>query len=772
MDLEALRTADFSLLDDAVEDWSTMVGDLETLMDAAEKGLRGAANAANWAGYNATVSKEFIGKTSGEFADAHSQASSIHKVLRDTRNELKKYKGQLDDAIERGRQQHLTVIGYEGGFTVTTDVPPEGRAKQDQDKKGEITALRDDIQKILDQATESDSSAGKVLSAIADQSKLGFSDVDYADRDEAAKALKRAEELADLAGQNPENLSVAEFDRLNRGLKEYADDPLFAERFATRLGPRGTLDFWSGLNDPYGASRIGGERLDQYDDLQKHLSLTLATASQSDNADMTRWKSTMIDLVDQPVGPNGRFPLGGQVMSNLMRWGDYDDRFLVDYGKKLIDTEKNLTHNGQFGAWQRTGTDSYLNRTGSDSGRDPMTGYLKALSNSPDAATDFFNDTFVTKDEDHDFTHDTDGDGKQGKRTLSNFDYLFEERDWPRDYNDKGEDSIAGRNNLALALEAATTGHPAGELPTADTPAHNAGQTKLFESIVASVADKGERLTDYSYMSDSMGQIASEYLPDINRAATDVDPHPDAKDRDAREAWNRIQSLYPVAGSSAEMNHRDVSRFLFIVGQNPEGYAAVEVGQKAYMANLMDYHLNPDLPESQRPNHDSELTVRSIARHSGEVSGTLAMGRNEAVAAVADQSDKDYDHAVGQWKNLASGVVGTGIGMGTSVIVSPVVGAGVGGAAGTVTSMVLEELFQDAEGSAKEDAGPKIGENWENGQDNNMKYTRRAASEAARAHDVSHPGDVATWAEDEASKGYLAAGDYMDRVAPELITDI
>jgi hypothetical protein len=309
-------------------------------------------------------------------------------------------------------------------------------------------------------------------------------------------------------------------------------------------------------------------------------------------------------------------------------------------------------------------------------------------------------------------------------------------------------------------------------MPTRDTPAHNEGQTKLFESIVASISDDNERLTKSSYMSDSMGQIAAEYLPDIDRAASDVDPHPDRDDVDGQEAWKRIQKLYPIEGSAAELNHRDAARFLFSVGQNPEGYAAVEVRQKQYMAELMAHHINPDLPESQRPDHDLELTVRAIARHSGEISGTLAMGRNEAVAGPADVKDKDFDHSVSQWKNVLSGTVGTGVGVGTSFIASPVVGAGVGGAAGTVTSTVLEALFKDAEGSAKDDVGAKMGENWENGQDNNIKYTRSAASAAARTYHLPHGRDVATWAEDESSKGFLAAGSYMDRVAPELVTDI
>ncbi len=218
------------------------------------------------------------------------------------------------------------------------------------------------------------------------------------------------------------------------------------------------------------------------------------------------------------------------------------------------------------------------------------------------------------------------------------------------------------------------------------------------------------------------------------------------------------------------MSHSDVSRFLFAVGQDPHGYAAVEVGQKAYMGKLLEYHLDPDLPEGQRPDHDMELTVRDIARHSGQVSGTLAMGRNEAVAGPADVKDKDFDHSVAQWKNLLSGTVGTGVGVGTSFIASPAVGAGVGGAAGTATSMMLEELFKDAEGSAKDEAGAKIGKDWENGNQANMKYTSAAAYNAAEQYHLN--GDVATWAEQSSSQGFLEGGGYMERVGAELVTDI
>ncbi|MFD6420358.1 hypothetical protein [Streptomyces sp. NPDC060198] len=766
MDLDALRFANFATLDTAVSDWNQLVRHLAELKKQAEDGLHKAANSADWAGMNATVTKEFIGKTAGEFGDAHTQATTIHNILSDTRDELRQFKKDLEAAITRGQAKNLTVVSTDkGGFTVTMNIHPDRAAKGTtvpEHTESDVTALRDEVQGILNRATESDTSASTVLSAIADQSTMGFSDASYKDRDSAADAVQAADDLAKIAAKNPKDLTPAEFDKINDGLAKYKDDPLFAERFATRLKPEQTLEFWAGVTDPAVNPELLHERVDKLDDLQRNLGLTLATATQSDSADMTSWKGDMVRLGEQPIGRNGGGPMGFQVMSNLMRTGDYDDQFLKSYGTALMETERKLTGNGEHAnmAWQKMGYDPLLNRIGEDSGSDPLTGYLKGLSNSPDAATDFFNEEYVSK-EDSPFERDTDGNGKNGKVPLSNFQYLFEERDWPQESNFHGDEVNTGRNNLALALEAAATGHPAGELPTADTPAHNDGQARLFESIVASVADDNERLTGHSYMSDSIGQITSEYLPDINRALTD----------DADKDTDR---LFPVAGSSATLDHRNVNALLLTVGQDPEGYAAVEVANKAYMGNLMDYHLNPDLPPDARYSNDTQFTIEQIAHGSGEVSGTLAIGRQEAVAGPADESDKKFDQSVGQWKNAISGGIGTGIGVGTSFIASPVAGAVAGGAAGTVSSMVLEALFQDAEGHAKDDAGPVMGELWESGNDQNSDYTEAAVEKAAKTH---HRNDLLDDGIDEkarraAQDGFRAAGTNTAQMSPHLKTDI
>ncbi|MCX4484411.1 hypothetical protein OG890_10665 [Streptomyces anulatus] len=766
MDLDALRFGNFATLDEAVSDWGLLVRNLAQLKKQAEDGLRKAANSADWAGLNAQVTKEFVGKTAGEFADAHTQANTISKILTDTRDELRQHKKDVEEAISRGAKKNLTVVDNGGGgFTVTMNIHPDRAAKGTsvpEHDQSHVTALRDEVQGILKKATESDTSASKVLTAIANQSTMGFSDASYKDRDSAVEAVQAAEDLAKIAAKNPEDLTAADFDKINNGLDKYKNDPLFAERFATQLGPKKTLEFWQGINDPAVNPHVGRERLDKLDDLQRNLGLTLAAATQSDSADMTSWKGNMIKLGEQPIGRDGGGPMGFQVMSNLMRTGDYDDQFLKSYGNKLMETERKLTGNGEHEnmAWQHRGPDPWLNRIGEDSGDDPLTGYLKGLSNSPDAATDFFNQEYVSK-EDSPFERDTDGNGKNGKIPLSNFQYLFEEREWPQETNFKGDDDNTGRNTLALALEAATTGHPAGELPTVDTPAHNEGQTKLFESIVASVADDNERLTKHNYMTDSIGQITSEYLPDINRAMTN-------------DSDGETDKLFPVAGSSATLNHRDVNALLLTVGQNPEGYAAVEVANKQYMANLMDYHMNPDLPADKVYSKDTEFAVREIAHGSGEVSGTLAMGRQEAVAGEAEEKDKKYEQSVGQWKNAISGGIGTGIGVGTSFVASPVGGAVAGGVASTASSMILESLFKDAEGKAKDDAGPVMGELWESGVEKNSEYTEQAVEAAAKAHgrDDLMDNSIDEKARRATQDGFLAAGTSTEQMNPHLKTDI
>ncbi|WP_435608374.1 hypothetical protein [Streptomyces sp. C10-9-1] len=177
--------------------------------------------------------------------------------------------------------------------------------------------------------------------------------------------------------------------------------------------------------------------------------------------------------------------------------------------------------------------------------------------------------------ENNPFKRDTDGDGEKGRTGLSSFQYLFEERNRMPDQDSEGEDSIAGKNYLAAALEAATTGHPAGGFPTTATAAHPDYQAKLYSEIAKSVSEVPSHLTGNGFMSDSPGQTSAEYMADIHRGLRPADKNEDL--------------LHPVQGAAAKLGEQDRTRFMYVVGQNPEGYAALTVGQHACTASAIEY---------------------------------------------------------------------------------------------------------------------------------------------------------------------------------------
>ncbi|MGJ5827336.1 hypothetical protein [Streptomyces ossamyceticus] len=124
-------------------------------------------------------------------------------------------------------------------------------------------------------------------------------------------------------------------------------------------------------------------------------------------------------------------------------------------------------------------------------------------------------------------------------------------------------------------------------------------------------------------------------------------------------------------------------------------------------------------------------------RRSGEIGGTLGIGRTEAVLGPGNEQNGDFEYAVTQEKNLIAGTVGLGVAVGTSFIATPAVGAGVGAAAGTVTSLVLEQFYKDSEPEFRKELGSDIAERWENTKDANTAMSHNAAVAAA---DDRNPG--------------------------------
>lgn len=528
MDLDALRFGDFSKLGTAAGDWEAMAKKLWELESDARDNLGGKAAKANWEGVNATVTREFIGKTAKEFADAATQATSIANILKDTHGELVGYKSQLNEAIAQGLTRNLTVVETgNGGFTVTMNIHPDRAAKGHEvpeHSPADATALRDQVQRILEQATESDSTAAQALTMLVGQAEYGFSDAAYYNRDRAAQAMKDAERIADLLKKKGDDLTPEEFDRLNSDLATYKDDRLFQEKLATTLGPRGVLDFWADLSDPSDGGDLQRSRLKELGDFQQNLSLVLAGATQSDSPAMRTWENDMVKLGDQRIETRGAQPYGFQIMSNLMRTGDWDNRFLNDYGNKLVETEKKMKLPANY--WN-AGVPPMpkMNFIGEDFGRDPMTGFMTALSASPNAATDFF-----------------------GADNPDNAKYVLGDRQVFDDTPLNDKDGNSAFNATGAALAAAATGMNPND-PTAPqvdlTPEHR----KVLDRSLEYLSGRGDEFP--SEMRDDMAKVLSRHSDVVHHSASslsDNDQDPRQLDRahllEVTKQLSRDQNAY------------------------------------------------------------------------------------------------------------------------------------------------------------------------------------------------------------------------------------
>ncbi|MEU1791647.1 hypothetical protein ABZ553_38395 [Streptomyces sparsogenes] len=94
-----LVDVDLGKLGAAVSDWKSAVDSLKTLMTDARSGLLKKSEGARWAGLNATVTREFVGRTAKEFEDLHKEASSIWSVLDDAHSQLTELQSSVRSTV-------------------------------------------------------------------------------------------------------------------------------------------------------------------------------------------------------------------------------------------------------------------------------------------------------------------------------------------------------------------------------------------------------------------------------------------------------------------------------------------------------------------------------------------------------------------------------------------------------------------------------------------------------------------------------------------------
>ncbi|OIJ65649.1 DUF6571 family protein [Streptomyces mangrovisoli] len=716
-----LIEVDLGKLAASVSDWKKTVDGLKATAENARKGMQATSDAARWAGVNATVTREFITKTTKEIADLHTEANSIFQVLDDGQTELASLQRQLKKAVQEDASSLGVRVEDIGGGRVRCFFP-HVRGDSDEhthEQLGGRQELEGRINRILAHAAEIDASVARALARShgGDAHNAGHSA--YASLNDAE--VERALELA----HKGHHMSDAELRELNSLLRfnSTEKDGEFATEFYKGLGgPEKTLEFYAEMSVDGTGADATKTRLDEVRDLQKAMGQTLADATDPDHRYHLpeSWNSEFRRLGTRQIGwERGQMnkPYGYQVLGGLLRYGDYDARFLTPIAEHITQLHQKdpyfFLENKPAGNPDLYG----FNPSGRlGTGNDPLNSVLEALGHSPGAAEKFFTQPPTAYNE--------DGTVRTGGRVgFDSYLDLFTDKDfeWTIDTNDtnvfadqdKSKNALNfGPDALGHALEAATTGRPYDSDDTADAIRHTAARAHLVSEIVDKFGanpelirhnengDVDEDSGPLYALRDSLGDITSEYMGDFQRTMYQEDPGSD---------------LFPAFGEPADLDTGHTVRFLSEVGQDPDAYATITSGQQAYTSQVVDHVINGDSQSTA----SLDGRVGAAVAPGSVIAGIMSDSRAHAIYEYHAAADADYNEAAADKQKWVNRVLGMGIEkVGERV---PVAGAPLEWASEDIQESIMKSIEQDT----SNEAGAEASSSYTSG--------RRAAIESAES---------------------------------------
>ncbi|MFB6858089.1 hypothetical protein ACFCWV_37255 [Streptomyces sp. NPDC056341] len=658
MTAQELSSLRLGTLDTAVSDWETMSKRLDTIStgghgDVSAKDLETKANAADWKGVNATVSREFVTKTAVEFQDVAGEAASVLGILKGASAAFKKHKTDLRTAESDLAKRNLHVDAK--GGVVRQEASGAAGVGGIHATDEEIEVAQHRITRILWEASETDRIAARALRKLA-KSKYDFTG-DGPQGLKEADAQQGKEDAEYWAKRIKEgdvkDWSDADLRRYNETLKNQRDNPGFTETFATTLGADGTLQFWRDLAAPPGGA-VEGDRAKILADVQDNLSMSLANATQSDSPAMDTWKREVIAAGDKPFPIQGlpMGPNGFQVMSSLMGKGKFDGDFLHDYGNAMLKYEREYPGDPKV-AWRDS---TNLNYPPTDEPNDPVAGFMEGLGHNPEASLNFFDDS-------------TTADGKK----LDNWDYLVAKGDGAREWPLGDDGKPIGHDALGHALESATIGVPYGS--DATPPKHSAESAELVNRIVQEFGTNPEQLDD-SPMSDSFGNITAEYMRDV---------------QDGLNGEGGIATYGSNANLEALADDGTLKRFLGEVGKDPDAYGAIINSQQAVSTEL----INGAFHDRDKLGDQLMFEVNNRVSPGAEIAGIMADSRTQAVYDQKIAEDAEFNKGVVTADKWAGRAIDTGLAR------FPVAGDAAGWVIGDIRESVVEHYTRDSSGEAQ-----------------------------------------------------------------------
>ncbi len=287
-----------------------------------------------------------------------------------------------------------------------------------------------------------------------------------------------------------------------------------------------------------------------------------------------------------------------------------------------------------------------------------MVGFSDGLGHNPKAATEFLSGSTNTDD---------------GK--VNNLDYLLKDRVWHDGEGDKA--------HFGHAMEAATTGHAYDQEPQSPRPPHTQDQADIMERVVKTVGEHPKVAGDG--MKDSLGAMGSEYTADFNRAF--------CRDKSI------VNDIMPVAGAKLDIGDVAATRFLYQVGSDPEGNAALTVGQQQYTADLIAYHAeHPDAYDV-----DFKDKMGKIADITGNSGGITEQARSDEIIREGIEKDKEFNSALKNAGTFADATVSVGAAAGG------LPGAAAGEAGKIVIDQIVDAAQRDSYPQDSWDAAQELG---------------------------------------------------------------
>ncbi|WP_310726892.1 DUF6571 family protein [Streptomyces sp. N2A] len=609
-----LLHADLGKLQAAADEWKLLPKKYHGLQELFEARVTSPLKA-DWQGDAADQAQSSLAEIKKQYGAAAAEAQAIATLLLDAHAEFSAAQKKLRRIVdEEAPAEKLEVL--DSGAVIDVDPENQGFAAASVDvfkpeRKAQIEAMQRRIEKVLRDATGADEAADWALRQDSNgKNNDSFSKNIYTSLDSARDAKKDMAEALRLTKKG-EELSNDELDRLGKILSRRRTDMVFAEKFATAMGPKGVLEFWREASGPNSGER-GVERNLALKQLQAGLGSTLGMATQSDSTAMDGWKQKMLALGPQTIdpgdsgGPNAK---GYQLMSSLMRSGAYETDFLNDYGRDLVKYEKSRSGSTPRELWAPDSTMPRIDYSGDGPGADPMTGYMDALSKNPDAATQFLD--------------------PGESRANGNLKYLVHDREWVKD----GFEEKTGQGSLALAIEAGATGHqPGGEDAVRE---HTASQARVMRDSINMLdgGPKNEKLPEG--MQRPIASALGDYVSDTHDILTGNNVGSlDHQGKGESGVW-RDEGTGQIRMSA---DRSSLIRVMRGVSDDPEAYHILQEAGTAHVAQQLA-DLSPDAPEKD---------VRGVMGDAARVTGAIDAIQGDVILDRRDGGLADHKWWIGK----------------------------------------------------------------------------------------------------------------------------